>query len=188
MKSVKSKTSVAPANERLLAAAGRGFRVGGFGGAGVDALAKEAGLTSGAFYAHFGSKAQAFRLAVADGLQSLRTGIEGFQRDHGAQWLAPFVDFYLGQRLADPLELSCALPTLTTDAARGDEPTRDAYTHGLRSVVDLIAAGLPGDDREARAWRLLSTLAGSAAMARAVADPTMQAQLVAAARASALAV
>ena len=40
---------------RLVDAAGRGFRTGGFGGAGVDALAKGAGLTSVAFYAHFSS-------------------------------------------------------------------------------------------------------------------------------------
>jgi AcrR family transcriptional regulator len=37
------------ARMRLVEAAGRGFRTGGFGGAGVDALAKGAGLTSGAF-------------------------------------------------------------------------------------------------------------------------------------------
>ena len=57
----RSKASEGDARERLVEAAGRGFRTGGFGGAGVDALAKGAGLTSGAFYAHFDSKAEAFR-------------------------------------------------------------------------------------------------------------------------------
>ena len=67
------------ARARLVEAAGRGFRESGFGGAGVDALAKGAGLTSGAFYAHFDSKAEAFRLAVADGLAMLRNGVVAFQ-------------------------------------------------------------------------------------------------------------
>src|ERR1700759_2288391 len=60
------------ARARLVDAARRGFRASGFGGAGVDALAKGAGLTSGAFYAHFDSKAEAFRLAVVAGLSFLR--------------------------------------------------------------------------------------------------------------------
>lgn len=40
---------------RLLRAVGRGFRAKGFGGIGIDGLAKGAALTSGAFYAHFRS-------------------------------------------------------------------------------------------------------------------------------------
>jgi TetR/AcrR family transcriptional repressor of nem operon len=51
----RAKKDEGDARERLVEAAGRGF------GAGVDALAKGAGLTSGAFYAHFDSKAEAFR-------------------------------------------------------------------------------------------------------------------------------
>ena len=47
------------ARTRILDAAGRGFRRLGFGGIGVDGLAKEAGVTSGAFYGHFPSKAEA---------------------------------------------------------------------------------------------------------------------------------
>jgi TetR/AcrR family transcriptional regulator, transcriptional repressor for nem operon len=57
----RAKKDEGDARDRLVEAAGRGFRAGGFGVAGVDALAKGAGLTSGAFYAHFDSKAEAFR-------------------------------------------------------------------------------------------------------------------------------
>ena len=64
----RPRNSDGDARQRLVEAAGRGFRTGGFGGAGVDALAKGAGLTSGAFYAHFDSKAEAFRLVVSAGI------------------------------------------------------------------------------------------------------------------------
>src|SRR4051795_8403890 len=87
------------ARARLVEAAGRGFRTNGCGGAGVDGLAKGAGLTSGAFYAHFDSKAEAFRLVVADGLATLRNGVAAFQQQHGRFWRDPFVDFYLGERM-----------------------------------------------------------------------------------------
>src|SRR6185369_9125911 len=71
----RPKGNEGDAKARLVEAAGRGFRTGGFGGTGVDALAKGAGLTSGAFYAHFDSKAEAFRLVVSDGIATLRNGI-----------------------------------------------------------------------------------------------------------------
>src|SRR5260221_7887975 len=96
----RSKANEGDARARLIEAAGRGFRTGGFGGIGVDALAKEAGLTSGAFYAHFGSKADAFRLAVVHGIAFLRDGVTTFQDRYGSGWRDPFVDFYFGERMA----------------------------------------------------------------------------------------
>ena len=72
--------------QRILEAAGRGFRKGGFGGVGVDGLAKEAGVTSGAFYVHFDSKAEAFREAVAQGMSDLKDGVRHFQTTHGSTW------------------------------------------------------------------------------------------------------
>jgi AcrR family transcriptional regulator len=176
----KPKQPTANARERLLDAAGRGFRVGGFGGAGVDGLAKQAGLTSGAFYAYFGSKADAFRLALVDGLQLLRNGIERFKREHPADWQPRFVDFYFGTRMKVPLEEACALPTFTADAARSDQATRASYEAELRSLVDSIAEGLSGDDARLKAWHLMAVLAGGAGMARAVTDKKLRAEILAA--------
>ena len=64
---------------KILASAGRGFRRHGFGGVGVDALAQEAGVTSGAFYAHFKSKAEAFRATVSAGLAGFRQRVDSYQ-------------------------------------------------------------------------------------------------------------
>ena len=82
--------------QRILEAMGRGFRKGGFGGVGVDGLAKEAGVTSGAFYTHFNSKAAAFRESVAQGMLELKNGVRHFQTIHGSSWWQEFVRFYLG--------------------------------------------------------------------------------------------
>jgi AcrR family transcriptional regulator len=60
------------ARARMVAAAGRGFRRQGFGGIGVDGLAKEAEVTSGAFYGHFSSKGEAFKAALVAGLEARR--------------------------------------------------------------------------------------------------------------------
>ena len=84
------------ARARMIAAAGRGFRKHGFGGIGVDGLAKEAKVTSGALYGHFPSKNAAFKEAAIAGLEELHSGVLALRAQYGADWLEPFIDFYLG--------------------------------------------------------------------------------------------
>ncbi len=169
------------ARERLLQGAGRGFRIGGFGGIGVDALAREAGLTSGAFYAHFGSKADAFRLAVVQGIAFLRDGVALFQDRCGPGWRDPFVDFYFGERMRLGIEEACALPSFTPDVARADAATREAYESELDRLVATLAAGFGDPPDRKRAWAFLAVLSGGASIARAVKDEGLRAEMLAAA-------
>src|SRR3981189_925615 len=106
----RSNKNEGDALTRLVEAAGRGFRTGGFGGTGGDALAKGAGLTPGAVYAPFAPKAGALRLVVLDGLATLRNGIAAFQERHGRGWRDPFVDFYLGERMELGIAEACGPP------------------------------------------------------------------------------
>src|SRR5437588_5134539 len=140
----RPKANEGDARARLVEAAGRGFRTGGFGGTGVDALAKGAGLTSGAFYAHFDSKAEAFRLVVADGLTTLRNGIAAFQEQYGRGWRDPFVDFYLGERMQLGIDEACGLPSFSPDLARADDATRAVYQQGLTGPLVGAAARFRG--------------------------------------------
>jgi TetR/AcrR family transcriptional regulator, transcriptional repressor for nem operon len=176
------------ARARLVEAAGRGFRESGFGGAGVDALAKGAGLTSGAFYAHFDSKAEAFRLAVADGLAMLRNGVVAFQQQHGRNWRDPFVDFYLGERMQVGLDEACGLPSFSPDVARADDATRAVYEAELERLVEALAAGFRGAHARQRALALLGILSGAAAMARAVKGERARRDILAAANVAAKAI
>lgn len=174
---------------RILEAAGRGFRVGGYGGIGVDGLAKAAGVTSGAFYGHFASKADAFQAAVEAGLEDLREGIERFRRDHGAQWLERFVDFYMDAKLRCDLAEACALPTLSPEVIRSDAGARGLYSAALDRVVRAVAEGLDGNDPEAareRAMALLALLSGGVTMARAVPDEMRSQEIASAIRSAAL--
>ena len=170
---------------RILASAGRGFRAHGFGGLGVDGIAKAAGVTSGAFYAHFPSKAAAFREAVAAGMIDLREGITRFQEQGRETWRRAFVDFYVGERRTCDVGESCALQALTGEVSRADTDTRGAYEHELRRIIDLAADGLAGSDAAARrreAVALLALLAGGVSIARAVNDPALSAEIAEAVR------
>lgn len=172
---------------RLLESAGRGFRRHGFGGIGIDGLAKAAGVTSGAFYAHFRSKGEAFREAVGAGMAGLVEGIAGMRAGGGA-WVRRFVDFYLTERRTCDLGEGCALQSLTNDVSRADPETRAAYEAQLRLAIDALASGIgagsPGADR-ARAIALLALLSGGVSMARAVADPALADEIVTALHAAA---
>lgn len=170
--------------QRILEAAGRGFRSGGFGGVGVDALAKEAGVTSGAFYVHFDSKAAAFRDAVDDGMQEVVSAIAAFQRDHGKEWWPAFVRFYLGTKRQCALPESCALQSLSPEVARADPASRERYQARLQEAVDAIVSGPASKGApasEAAAWAALATLIGSVTLARAVPDQAFAERIASAA-------
>jgi AcrR family transcriptional regulator len=173
----------------MLAAAGRGFRRQGYGGIGVDGLAKEAEVTSGAFYGHFSSKSEAFKAALVAGLEELRIGVETLRAEHGAKWIEVFVDFYLGQKRTCELGSSCALQSLTSEVQRADAAIKTVFETEVEGVVNAVAEGLPGRSRKekrARAWALLSILSGGVTMARAVADKEVSAAIAAACRVAAL--
>jgi TetR/AcrR family transcriptional regulator, transcriptional repressor for nem operon len=161
--------------KRVLTGAARGFRRHGYGGLGVDGLAKEAGVTSGGFYAHFRSKSAAFRDVVASGMGDLRQGIERLRTGKGSGWRTAFVDFYLGERLSCDLADSCALQSLTTEVARADADARDAYTAELRSIIEAATVCGDGGQEAARAdaIAMLALLSGGVSIARAVSDPAL---------------
>ena len=159
--------------ERILEAAGRKFRKDGYSGAGVDGLAKEAGVTSGAFYGHFDSKATAFRESIASGLEQLRGAVEQYQKEHNNLWLDEFAKLYLGEKRTCDLAESCALQSLTPEVGRSDELTRSVFQSELLKVANSVASGLPPVDGKPdldSAWVYLAMLVGGVTLARAIND------------------
>jgi TetR/AcrR family transcriptional repressor of nem operon len=177
------------AKARILAAVGRGFRKRGYGGIGVDGLAKEAEVTSGALYGHFPSKEAAFKEAVVSGIDELRQGIEALRAEHGSKWVEAFVDFYLGHKRTCQLGESCALQSLTPEVQRADSATKAAFEAEMSLVVRAVADGLSGASaarRLERAWALLAILSGGVTLARAVKDQAVANGIAAAIRKAAL--
>lgn len=167
---------------RILASAGRGFRAHGYGGLGVDGLAKAAGVTSGAFYAHFKSKRDAFSETVAAGMADLADGIAAMKAGGGA-WVSRFVDFYLTERRDCDLAESCALQSLTTEVARADAETRAGYERELERAIATLASGFESADGvrgRAEAITVLAMLSGGVSMARAVQDQALADEITAA--------
>jgi AcrR family transcriptional regulator len=175
---------------RILRSVGRGFRGKGFGGVGIDALAKGAKVTSGAFYGHFRSKAEAFRAAVKTGMEELRGGVLGFQERLGDGWVEAFAEFYFTDRVTCALEEGCALPSFAGDVTRSDAKTRATFEKGYVELVDALAKGLPGEraDAEARAIVMSAIFAGGVTVIRALRDETLRERVARALRDAVVAV
>lgn len=175
--------------QRILEGSGRAFRKGGYAGTGVDALAKEAGVTSGAFYVHFDSKGDVFRESLRQGMDDLRRGVLHFQSEHGRAWWPAFVRFYLNAKRTCDLSESCTLQTLPTEVARSDQESRAAFEVALREVAQTVVDG-PASPRAPRnleaACSALASLVGAVTLARAVGSPTFADQIANAAESALL--
>jgi TetR/AcrR family transcriptional repressor of nem operon len=157
--------------QRMIEAVGRGFRDRGYAGIGVDGLAKMAGVTSGAFYAHFGSKGGAFDVALAAGLEQVIVAIPQYQLEYGHDWVKAFADYYLGKSHVDNAAGGCAMAALTAEVVRAGPKVHTAFEGKMASIAELVAAGLAGksdEDRRARAWAMLGILIGGVNIARAM--------------------
>lgn len=157
--------------QKILEAAGRGFKKHGYAGIGVDGLAKAAGVTSGAFYSHFGSKDGAFEVALTTGLDDVINAIPKIQAENGTNWVKVFAEYYLGKPHQKNLDCGCAMATLTSEAVRFGVKIHSIYEKKMNGIADLIANGLAGnsnDERRARAWSMLGVLIGGINVARAM--------------------
>ena len=151
---------------RIIEAAGRRLKRDGIDGSGVATLMADAGLTNGAFYAHFDSKEDLVANAVADQLREQR---ETFS----AQSLEEIVRGYLSIQHRDDPEGGCPSAALLDEIARSSDAMKRAYTDGQLAIIDDVAARLAPDDPESARVQTLSVFAlmvGTLQVSRALAD------------------
>src|SRR5262245_25647273 len=173
-----SREQAAENRERVVEAASRLFRERGFDGVGVDAIMREAGLTHGGFYGQFKSKDDLAAEALA---RALERGNEKLSRFTG---LHAYVSAYLSERHCADRGDGCGLAALGSDAARSGKGVRRALTAYVAGRLDWIAALFTGSPaaRRKRAIATLSGMVGALILARAVDDPKLSKEILAAAR------
>ena len=151
---------------RIVEAAGRRLKRDGIDGSGVAALMADAGLTNGAFYAHFDSKEDLVASAVADQLRAQR---ETFS----AQSLEEIVRGYLSPQHRDDREGGCPSAALLDEIARSSDAVKRTYTDGQMALIEDVAARLaPEDPQSARvkALGVFALMVGTLQVSRALAD------------------
>ncbi|WP_329048806.1 TetR/AcrR family transcriptional regulator [Amycolatopsis sp. NBC_01488] len=157
--------------QRIIETAGRRLKRDGIDGSGVATLMKDAGLTNGAFYAHFESKEDLVATAVSEQLRGQREWLTSFPP--GRDGVEQMVRTYLSPEHRDNPEDGCPSAALLDEISRCADPTKGAYTGSVLAVIDDIAARLaPRDPRSARTRTLsiYASMVGTLQLARALAD------------------
>jgi TetR/AcrR family transcriptional repressor of nem operon len=173
--------------ERIVAAAGQGFKARGIDGVGIDELMKTAGMTHGGFYNHFSSKDELAREVLNQGFTASLGHVDALIDAHprsSRAALNAIIDSYMSTYHRDHPEDGCPSAALAADAGRHDVRAQEEYRRGLQgylaAITDLLQAGAKQtgaklDARRARelAIALFSQMVGAQVLARAVAkaDP-----------------
>ena len=131
---------------RIVETAGRRLKRDGIDGSGIAALMADAGLTNGAFYAHFDSKDDLVATVVGDQLG--RQASEFRTLPDGRAGLEVFVHAYLSPAHRDHPDVGCPSAALLDEIGRRTEATRQAYTTGTKAILDEICTRLSPDDPE----------------------------------------
>ena len=158
--------------QAIIEAAGRRLKLDGVDGSGVTTLMNDAGLTNGAFYAHFSSKDELIASAIADQLAQQRATLRSVADDRDG--VEAFVRRYLSAEHRDDRSNGCPSAALLNEVARCSDTVRAAYSSGVTAIIDDIAVVLDPDNRapaDGRTWNLIVSLIGTLQMARAIVDP-----------------
>lgn len=184
-----SVKQTAETRARILGVAGKLFRERGVDGIGVADLMKSAGLTHGAFYNHFESKTALASEAIEGVLKQTTCAWSEISDAGGGDGggFEAFIATYLSRSHRDDPGNGCLVAALGGDVGRQESSVRQAFTSGLRPMIDFLTRHAAGRSRAAKreqALMTLATLVGTVVLARAVEDVDLSDEVLQAARAA----
>ena len=147
------------------------FRENGVAAVGLAGIMSGAGLTNGAFYAHFDSKEDLVQAVLRNAL-SRREGALRAALESGAGLEAVIRD-YLSARHRDGAGRGCPTAALVAEIARHPNKTRDAFTAKISEIIALLAAQIrdrSAAGRRRNAVAIYGLMVGTLQLARAVSD------------------
>jgi TetR/AcrR family transcriptional repressor of nem operon len=153
--------------QHILDVASKQFRKGGIEAVGLAGVMKEAGLTNGAFYAHFKSKEDLVREMLMTAfdiqLQALSEALnKGFK-------LEDAIRDYLSPEKRENCEEGCPAASLISEVSRHTKTTRKVFSDKVHRLLDLFSNQIKENDpikREQRAIAIYAQLVGSLQLAR----------------------
>lgn len=169
---------------RILEIAAQKFRADGIAATGLAGIMSDAGLTNGAFYPHFKSKAALVGESVTAALQEQSEQIADLLVAGGPDLV---IDTYLSAAHRDNPGIGCASSALLPELGREPAETRHLYTEQVLSLVHQVSDHLDPQvaGRQGVAMAIFATLVGTLQLARTVDDPELSDRILAAGAAAA---
>ncbi len=130
---------------------------------------KAAGLTHGAFYAHFDSKDELQAAAVAYGI---KVSHERIQRGNSKKDKEAYADRYLSRWHRDNPGDGCTMAALAQEVARSTPELKAAFERGFEEILSE-----KGGDRKEAIFQTAALL-GGVALARAVRDERLSEEIL----------
>ncbi len=152
--------------QRILAAAAELFTRKGFNQVGIDEVMLAAGMTRGAFYAHFSSKIELYEEAIlsAGKAASLRF-------NEGTHHFEQIVDDYLSETHLNATDIRCPLACLVSDVAHDDERVKQIYTRLFKGFTHHLNKKDRSDPNTVLLQSVL--MIGGLALARSLTDKAL---------------
>lgn len=173
-------------HQKIVKDASRRLRAEGLTGAAVSAVMRDAGLTHGGFYKHFGNKdelvTESLRAAFQETANSLIQAATQSQPE--TAWKA-IVKAYLSPEHCDHPERGCPLAALAPELARGEKETSARMLAEMTAYKDQMLRFMPGrraEDKERAFFVIFSTMIGAVEMARMMPDPVARERVLGSAR------
>jgi TetR/AcrR family transcriptional repressor of nem operon len=169
--------------DRILDSAARRLREEGIEGAAIAPVMRDAGLTHGAFYAHFDTKQDLANRAFAHAITTGRSRwIRPGPKEPWNERLKRLARRYLTPAHRDDLATACGFAALISEAARAPNSFRQTYQRELQISLAAVCNSDESDERMDDAIALAVICFGGIALARAVPDDEFSARVLRVAR------
>jgi len=173
-------------HRKIVKDASRRVRAEGLNGAAVSAVMKDAGLTHGGFYKHFGSKEDLLLESLREGFREIEdTLVRAAQESLPGQAWKAIVKAYLSLELCEHPERGCPLAALSPELARADKRIKPQIVAELVTYKSRMLPFMPGQrtaDKERAFFAIFSTMIGAIDIARLLPDRAMREKVLASTR------
>lgn len=165
--------------QKILQSAAKLFTRDGFDQVGINDVMRDAGLTRGAFYAHFESKAELYAESIV--AAAMAVGLDTQPGHANQQQLNQMIERYLSPEHLKGDGFRCPLAFLTTDITQRDDQVRSAYTRVFSGFINIVSRHLDsakGEKDRAAAFQHAVMMIGGITIARALNDDALAEELI----------
>lgn len=176
-----SREEAQASRKRIIHEAARLMREKGISATSVADVMTAAGMTTGGFYKHFGSKDDLTAAAVGAAFDSIIAPLQrSVQKSGFSTARAAYFRTYLSEAHLRTPGKGCPIAAMGTDGGREADLLGEAFTRGVEDILDVLGAGNSKADERASLIRQMATLVGAMVLARAVGEGELREEVLAA--------